>query len=103
MARHVEQREVVAHERARQADEGEDDEHELGLGGGARQRHPVGTPTGRADHRQAALDQGDRERQQERDLAEFGDHFLGSVINVLDSFWFGLPARFKASAASGGM
>ena len=53
-----------------QAAERERDERELQPRRRPRDRHPVGAPTGGADHRDRSLDQGDRQRQQQCDLAK---------------------------------
>ena len=68
---------------------------ELDRGRGPRQRHPRAAAARRAGHRQRALEGGDDERDDEREVAGFDGHSPSSEP--------GAPAAARASATSGGM
>ena len=97
--RHVEHREVVAHEADRQQDEGDQDEGALGPSQGAGHQHPVVAAALRPGQRQHALHQGRAEREEEQEVTDLGRHGRAPWAIVLRT----CSAFFRASAASGGM
>ena len=69
----------------------------------ARQRHPVGAAALGAGHRQHRLHQRDGERQDQGEVAEFGNHLRSPATSVPAILASTCLARLTASAASGGM
>jgi hypothetical protein len=85
--------EIVGGEGIREAAEGEGDEQRLRLRRRPRHPHPRSVAVRRARERQDALHERHDERERQRELAEFGDHFSCSVFCACST----------ACAASGGM
>ena len=83
-----------------QATEAGGNAQELYDGGRACDAHPSGIVACRTDHRNDGLHECDDERQNQRKMAYFRNHFSASI--GADSP-FHLPERFNASATSGGM
>ncbi len=94
--------EVVVHERPGQAAEGERQEGELPPGGRLRQAHPLAIAAPGADQRQARLHDGHAQRQDQRQVAQFGNdqrsahHLAPSADDIC-------PLSFSALVTSGGM
>ena len=106
--RDVDDREVVDVERPREAAPREGDEQELALRDGTSQRHPGGDALVRAHERQRGEHHRQQQREDEGEVAEFGDHGAspkGQRTSVFaarfsaDSMW----ALSTAAWASGGM
>ena len=70
----VEHRKVAGHESLRQAGEGEGDQQRHRRCRRAGQRNPGHPAAVGADQRQRAENEGDQRRQDEGEMAEFGDH-----------------------------
>ena len=70
----VEDREVVRRERPREAGEGEEVEHEQPGRGARGHRHPARVGARRPRERRDREDEGGQEREDEREVAELGDH-----------------------------
>ena len=83
VGRDVDHREVVAHERVREAAEGERDEQELSRRERPRERDPRRDAAMRADERQRAQQRREQQRQNQREMSEFGDHRY--VLRVIAS------------------
>ena len=95
---HVQHGEVGTHVGLREAQEGRGDQRELQHRGRLADRHPGGVAAGGADHRQAALDDGDQQGQQQGEVTDLGNHCVS-----FPSMCCHFPALFRASATSGGM
>jgi hypothetical protein len=95
MLRHVDHREVVGDEGPGQAAEGERDEQELRRAAGRARAIQAAAAARGAGQRQRALHQRDEEREDQREMTEFGNH----CFTVLAA----LCASSTACCASGGM
>ena len=98
-------REIVLRKRPGKRGEGDRNEDELALRGGPRQRHQRFIAARRADQRQRALHQRDAQREDQREVAEFGDHLAAPALCAMlftarSCAW---RAFSTASAASGAM
>ncbi len=94
-------REVAGGETPREAKRRERDQQELRVRGGLRDGHQRGVAPVRADQRKGALRDGDEQREDQREMAEFGDHVASFSVDT-DMPW-PLCALSTAAAASGGM
>ena len=94
--------EIVLDEGVGQAGESDGEQHGQRPGGWACQRHPGRCAAVGADQRQDALGQRNTERQDQREVSEFGDHcFTVLAVASMAAFW--ACASPTALAASGGM
>ena len=73
----VENAEIRHHVGVDQRRKGKADQPLLGYGGGGGQRHPPAIAPGGTNQRQGGLDQGHRERQDQRVMTKFGKHGIG--------------------------
>ena len=78
-------------------EEREPDQDELRQRARARQVHPAPVSARRTDERHAALDERDHEGEDEREMAEFGNHCAAAPP---PRHW---PDFLSASTTSGGM
>ncbi len=101
MLRDVLDREVVGREAVREAAERERDEEELRERGRPRDRHQRGVAALRADQRQRALRDGDQQREDQREVAQFRNHLPSFSVDT--DMPCPLCAWSTAAAASGGM
>ena len=88
-------------EAVREAAERERDEEELRERGRPRDRHQRGVAPLRADQRQRALRDGDQQREDQREVAEFRNHLPSFSVDT--DMPCPLCAWSTAAAASGGM
>ena len=95
----VEHREVVRRERPREAREGEEVEHEEPRRRARSDRHPARVAPHRARERRHREDESGEEREDEREVAELGDH-CRSPVPASRSAAFASPID---SARAGGM
>ncbi|MNV91418.1 hypothetical protein D3C71_1859100 [compost metagenome] len=98
---HIGDGKIVDHEGVGQAQEGEDQEGELAPGRGLRQAHPLPIAAPGADQRQAGLHQGQAQRQDHRQVTEFGNHCAPPWV-AASCFCF-IALCSKACMTSGGM
>ncbi len=99
MLRDVLHRKIVGGEAPREAAERERDQHELRTRRGPGDRHQCGIAPVSADERNDALRESDEEREDQREVAKLGDHFVSFSVDIA----FALRALSNATPASGGM
>ena len=93
MLRDEQNTEVVVEERVLERCERDRDEHELTGRGRSRERHPIGASGRGAGERQRRLNQREAQREDQRELADLGDHSATAVRAL---------AFASASVTSGG-
>ena len=99
VGRDVDDREIGRGEGVDQRAERHADEHELAERGGAGERDQTGVAARRAPQRQRALHQRQAERQDQGVVTDLDDHGFSPAPAVCRQ----TPARFSASATSGGI
>ena len=101
--RHVQDREVIPDERRSETGEGDDDEQELRARRGLGERHQARLSICGARERQRGLRDRDQQREDQREVAELGNHLCSPCLVTSVLVDIASCACFTASAAAGGM